>query len=126
MLCCCYVVLFFFFQAEDGIRDGTVTGVQTCALPILGRAASCTRTQSSFAMRSSRNLSEFDTLSPRCAPPQNTASILSGSLLQSCSPQCRSMGARHTNTRSTRDTAAIASIEWNIIGLPAIGMYCLG
>src|SRR2546430_4325200 len=28
-------VLFFFFQAEDGIRDLTVTGVQTCALPIL-------------------------------------------------------------------------------------------
>src|SRR5689334_24646842 len=27
-------VFFFFFQAEDGIRDGTVTGVQTCALPI--------------------------------------------------------------------------------------------
>src|SRR5438309_12073199 len=26
--------MFFFFQAEDGIRDGTVTGVQTCALPI--------------------------------------------------------------------------------------------
>src|SRR2546430_12504950 len=29
-----YVVCFFFFQAEDGIRDLTVTGVQTCALPI--------------------------------------------------------------------------------------------
>src|SRR2546430_11965958 len=28
--------LFFFFQAEDGIRDLTVTGVQTCALPISG------------------------------------------------------------------------------------------
>src|SRR5690348_17373949 len=27
-------VFFFFFQAEDGIRDGRVTGVQTCALPI--------------------------------------------------------------------------------------------
>src|SRR5207248_8797480 len=27
---------FFFFQAEDGIRDRTVTGVQTCALPISG------------------------------------------------------------------------------------------
>src|SRR6267154_2705527 len=26
--------VFFFFQAEDGIRDGRVTGVQTCALPI--------------------------------------------------------------------------------------------
>src|SRR3712207_3095320 len=29
-----YVVFFFFFQAEDGIRDIGVTGVQTCALPI--------------------------------------------------------------------------------------------
>src|SRR5256886_11681620 len=28
------VCCFFFFQAEDGIRDLTVTGVQTCALPI--------------------------------------------------------------------------------------------
>src|SRR5207245_3172348 len=28
------VVRVFFFQAEDGIRDATVTGVQTCALPI--------------------------------------------------------------------------------------------
>src|SRR2546429_2872206 len=28
---------FFFFQAEDGIRDVAVTGVQTCALPISGR-----------------------------------------------------------------------------------------
>src|SRR5699024_11959084 len=27
-------LLFFFFQAEDGIRDRNVTGVQTCALPI--------------------------------------------------------------------------------------------
>src|SRR5256885_4592769 len=31
------LLLFFFFQAEDGIRDYKVTGVQTCALPILGR-----------------------------------------------------------------------------------------
>src|SRR5256885_2706396 len=29
-------ILYFFFQAEDGIRDYKVTGVQTCALPILG------------------------------------------------------------------------------------------
>src|SRR2546430_11696872 len=34
------VILFFFFQAEDGIRDLTVTGVQTCALPIFFAAAS--------------------------------------------------------------------------------------
>src|SRR6266542_6014482 len=42
-ICCCsfffviwsgFICFFFFFQAEDGIRDATVTGVQTCALPI--------------------------------------------------------------------------------------------
>src|SRR5260370_29406640 len=30
----CLLFVFFFFQAEDGIRDSSVTGVQTCALPI--------------------------------------------------------------------------------------------
>src|SRR5205823_11776103 len=35
-------LFFFFFQAEDGIRDKLVTGVQTCALPIcLGFCRSC-------------------------------------------------------------------------------------
>src|SRR3989440_980308 len=33
-LLCFIFILFFFFQAEDGIRDLIVTGVQTCALPI--------------------------------------------------------------------------------------------
>src|SRR5438270_1659863 len=44
-----YIVLFFFFffQAEDGIRDLTVTGVQTCALPICAGA----RCRHSFAAR---------------------------------------------------------------------------
>src|SRR5207245_7420062 len=32
-----FFILVFFFQAEDGIRDATVTGVQTCALPISER-----------------------------------------------------------------------------------------
>src|SRR5207245_7062496 len=36
----CYLGIFFF-QAEDGIRDATVTGVQTCALPIF----SCARVE---------------------------------------------------------------------------------
>src|SRR5947209_12150445 len=31
-----FLFFFFFFQAEDGIRDIGVTGVQTCALPICG------------------------------------------------------------------------------------------
>src|SRR5690625_7500930 len=40
--------LFFFFQAEDGIRDGHVTGVQTCALPI---SASSSRTRVSMTTK---------------------------------------------------------------------------
>src|SRR5699024_11974784 len=36
--------LFFFFQAEDGIRDRNVTGVQTCALPILQMRGLCDTT----------------------------------------------------------------------------------
>ena len=43
----CFLLLlllffFFFFQAEDGIRDHCVTGVQTCALPICFVVASNT------------------------------------------------------------------------------------
>src|SRR5216683_4946729 len=34
-----FILFFFFFQAEDGIRDLIVTGVQTCALPISGTQA---------------------------------------------------------------------------------------
>src|SRR2546421_9344654 len=34
-----FLFFFFFFQAEDGIRDLIVTGVQTCALPIFLRKA---------------------------------------------------------------------------------------
>src|SRR5256886_7809897 len=44
----CRRCLFFFFQAEDGIRDLTVTGVQTCALPIFadeGEDVKATRAQ---------------------------------------------------------------------------------
>src|SRR5436190_5457801 len=54
-----FFVLFFFFQAEDGIRDHCVTGVQTCALPISRPAARCARARgarrrASPAGRSSR------------------------------------------------------------------------
>src|SRR5690625_7666154 len=52
---------FFFLQAEDGIRDGHVTGVQTCALPILraftttpGKTDSGSRTSASSGSPSSQ------------------------------------------------------------------------
>src|SRR5439155_12507834 len=44
-------VSFFFFQAEDGIRVGHVTGVQTCALPIYLRAHRAPRPRPSARAR---------------------------------------------------------------------------
>src|SRR5439155_14824123 len=63
---------FFFFQAEDGIRDGHVTGVQTCALPIsragsVAAARSCRRSRRSTAARGAAS-------APRgAAPSRGTA-----------------------------------------------------
>src|SRR2546430_11200419 len=42
-------MLCFFFQAEDGIRDLTVTGVQTCALPICQRGRGRAELRKDFA-----------------------------------------------------------------------------
>src|SRR5207248_3880671 len=53
---------FFFFQAEDGIRDRTVTGVQTCALPICNRLW---HTDASFQDPPGR----YSMLSARIIPP---------------------------------------------------------
>src|SRR6266540_6751154 len=43
------MLFFFFFQAEDGIRDRDVTGVQTCALPISRPTGWCGRWAASSA-----------------------------------------------------------------------------
>src|SRR6476661_10398529 len=45
----------FFFQAEDGIRDSSVTGVQTCALPICSHALRRVETWRGFAIRLRRD-----------------------------------------------------------------------
>src|SRR5229473_6471481 len=45
------IFFFFFFQAEDGIRDKLVTGVQTCALPILPSGSACSLSSSSVGER---------------------------------------------------------------------------
>src|SRR5258708_17354649 len=57
--------LFFFFQAEDGIRDDLVTGVQTCALPI---SASASGASSPSALRRSTV--------PPTAPSDSTARMI--------------------------------------------------
>src|SRR5688500_20171343 len=53
-----HILFFFFFQAEDGIRDYKVTGVQTCALPILRRLWTMSVLPLSFGR----------TVRPNCAP----------------------------------------------------------
>src|SRR5699024_12040657 len=49
-----YLICFFFFQAEDGIRDRNVTGVQTCALPISSVHSYGARSTTSIATTRSR------------------------------------------------------------------------
>src|SRR3990170_8321253 len=66
--------VFFFFQAEDGIRDDLVTGVQTCALPIFSRVRGA-------AMRPVRFLPNPITkrqMGHRRAPGARGASLLAG------------------------------------------------
>src|SRR5437879_7277651 len=57
----CYTISFYFYQAEDGIRDTSVTGVQTCALPISSRR----RSRQNAPDRSRRRRPGAAT-SPRC------------------------------------------------------------
>src|SRR5256885_3643933 len=62
----------FFFQAEDGIRDYKVTGVQTCALPIYGIEGRCpsarpiTRTARNRRPTASRTVPRYTEGSPKC------------------------------------------------------------
>src|SRR5690554_763101 len=59
ILCRLSLFLFFFFQAEDGIRDADVTGVQTCALPVIGLM--CLRTFVADESRSDAELQQLET-----------------------------------------------------------------
>src|SRR5207237_6547306 len=53
------IMFFFFFQAEDGIRDSSVTGVQTCALPISAQAEGSLITRSGQVIGSALIGQEF-------------------------------------------------------------------
>src|SRR2546421_12291900 len=51
-----HVFVFFFFQAEDGIRDLIVTGVQTCALPISDKDLAARLGRTVIAIRNRRKI----------------------------------------------------------------------
>src|SRR2546430_13053484 len=55
----------FFFQAEDGIRDLTVTGVQTCALPICNPFDRCPIVDRGTDLRGKASLGDVDRKSTR-------------------------------------------------------------
>src|SRR3712207_9127340 len=62
------IVVFFFFQAEDGIRDIGVTGVQTCALPICLGAGSFSTARYGVGPRTSLALWAKPFVASRPAP----------------------------------------------------------
>src|ERR1035437_10066792 len=70
-----WLFFFFFFQAEDGIRDIGVTGVQTCALPIWGPRQSRCHSLLIKRFKSQGGRFEFQRLNVPsiCARQQSTA-----------------------------------------------------
>src|SRR2546427_6902973 len=75
---------FFFFQAEDGIRDLTVTGVQTCALPICGKFAPLQRFSTvsvppPAACPAPRRRAARSGHWPHCQPPDRKSTRLNSS-----------------------------------------------
>src|SRR5690606_40062209 len=80
------IFYFFFFQAEDGIRDFHVTGVQTCALPICVQAASRVMASKASPRPASRTSSR-DTVGSSASSRRTTASA---SLATRCRRSCRS------------------------------------
>src|SRR5260370_14183068 len=70
---CAYLV--FFFQAEDGIRDSSVTGVQTCALPIFQEVGAKTeprRVPWRFNAAGMKGVGSYDIV---CRPPREECRI---------------------------------------------------
>src|SRR6266436_7286417 len=90
----------FFFQAEDGIRDVAVTGVQTCALPILG-----------VLPTKERPLKQYD---GRLSPPRSrTLCWLGPSFIQVTCPPTPMVTFAGLKAKSTMWTGGM------LVGLPA-------
>src|SRR5438128_10331621 len=93
--------VFFFFQAEDGIRDATVTGVQTCALPISPAAATSSPGLSSGFSRKGWSHSRL--------PPRRfgyTAMPPAGSEERRVGKECRSRWAAYQSKKKNKNKKA--------------------
>src|SRR6266496_6046731 len=89
------ICFFFFFQAEDGIRDLYVTGVQTCALPIFGQCV----------YGGSEILWMFSTRSPHCAHWYSYNGIVEAPLGISEQPLSRRDSAQRSAEGCVRGTS---------------------
>src|SRR5438552_12799048 len=87
---------FFFFQAEDGIRDDLVTGVQTCALPIF---VSYARHSAGAALGPGRSPVQT-TLTCAKSPAATCASEIGRA---SCREKCRSRGGPDHEKKKERE-----------------------
>src|SRR2546430_9598924 len=83
------VVVFFFFQAEDGIRDLTVTGVQTCALPICRTIARAIASSSTVTTSSTRRLMTSKASAPGCFTAMPSAMVEEGAVIRRRSEERR-------------------------------------
>src|SRR5688572_15113762 len=77
---------FFFFQAEDGIRDLTVTGVQTCALPIFRTTGKTHISAGRFRFHMAKRSPRWQT---KARPSRNEGVNLSAALGRSRSEERR-------------------------------------
>src|SRR5690606_40371285 len=96
---CIIYFVFFFFQAEDGIRDFHVTGVQTCALPIL-RSAGTRRSLTRIAKPQS-------SISSRLAPEISRMAL----------PSAAGRSSRMVSSNSDRKSVRVGK-EWGSRGTP--------
>src|SRR5438067_10289939 len=109
---CVFVVCFFFFQAEDGIRDRNVTGVQTCALPILIPRSELPRASARSSQRTAIRCAEPSSICRTSAMTRSLvwrsrpASRLSTSLARPeerrVGKECRSEGSRGQEGKNVR------------------------
>src|SRR2546427_7543380 len=110
------VLFFFFFQAEDGIRDLTVTGVQTCALPISAIVGyrspdSSTSSVASQICQRQREPSGLETAT-MCMPCDlglGSFFLSTRKSEQGKCPICRSRTCARTTSRERHDDDATAS-----------------
>src|SRR5205085_7258242 len=101
-------VFFFFFQAEDGIRDLTVTGVQTCALPISGTPSMyylylCVICVYVMGLRPSTNYGKGTGLEYGWSTPSCLSRLLR-SEERRVGKECRTGGWRYHDNKIVRDT----------------------